>query len=219
MRNLSTLILILFSVTFLSLPAMAETAILKIHGDSLNVPLPGSFKNVSEERNMPEYTLLLETRVVEQWEKAGEFSDGMLVIGWPYASTDDTVQQQRFDAMFIAIGKGLLAKSKGEAFTPSSSAVAKEAYSDIMSFLGRGGVGNVSIVEDTPSKKSYVFDGAFEMPGVVTFPLVEDVSLVRARGKLIVFHTWRLADKPSVRTKMLRVSKQLRTAIVRANPS
>lgn len=217
MRQIMFAIWLACATSLAGFAAQAETALLILKDLEINVPVPAAYEDVSAKKGVGKGALLLATRKVEPWEKIGEYSEFIYAYGFYYADSDPTVQQDRFDALFVALQKGLAAKAQGKTYQPNTPKVANGAYNEIMARLAVGGAANIALVENAPFKKSLVFDSGHTLPGVVTYPLVEDISMVRVKGRLVVCHSWRVAFKPNVRKQLIRTSQRLRDAIVRAN--
>lgn len=178
------------AIFLLPVAAAAQSTTLTAGDTTITVPAPSGYTYVAGQSD--EYFAVYQTTPVEPWEEIGEFSEEILISAIPFASDDPAVIAERFAAMFASLYTYALAEQAGTDFRVDANLVNEELFRDIATFSAAGSASTVTVSANSDKQKALVFDTGFVLPGVVTYPVVEEFSFVLVGDVMVIIRAQRV---------------------------
>lgn len=198
-------------IVIFALPSTAQERIaIRIGVATYSVPIPRGYKDVTEDAGAPQNVRVFETRAVEEWESASEYNERIVIV----ALTLPPESSAGFDAELADVFKDLTIYASSRASRREhrfdTSYVSQEFYDMILGLTHIENTQTAYITEDAPTQKAIMLSTSYEMPGVVTYPLVEEISLVRMDNIIFVMVVDRVAVHNNVDRQVRATGRILR---------
>lgn len=172
-----------------------------IFDEPIPIAVPDGYVDVSAERDLPPENTMLLTEAVEPWEEAGEVSEGILFYGLGLKPSTEAVKQQKFDEIFDLFRKRMGAQIEAQSFEMPDALVDADLIESIFRVSQGRNARALEVTDDRVDRKALLIDTGLVMPGVVTYPIIEEISFVRINDRVVIFHatrvdTTQLEDSP-----------------------
>lgn len=190
---MKTLFAIIFSV--LSLAGASDSAFARpivIFDVTIPIETPDGYVDASIERNLPSDNALFVTEAVEPWEEAGEVSEGIFFYGLGLKPSSEAIKQQKFEDIFNIVRERIAAKIAERPFKMPEAAIDSELINAIYGISYGKNAHALEVTDDREDRKAMLIDTGFVMPGVVTYPILEEISFARVKDRIVIFHATRV---------------------------
>ena len=182
-------------VSFLAIAGGAGTANARpivIFDEPILITVPDGYVDASVERNLPPENALFLTEIVEPWEEAGEVNEGILFYGLGLKPSTEAVKQQKFDEIFDFVRQRMAAQVETKPFAMPEALIDADLIDSIFDLSRGRNARAVEVTDDRADRKALLIDTGLVMPGVVTYPIIEEISFVRVKDRIIIFHATRV---------------------------
>lgn len=210
-------------------PIKAENARPILVSDAvISVPVPNGYDDLSEERELPPYAALFVTEEIEPWEKANEFSDKILVYGIGFRPSSEAIKQQKFEEIFSLVRQKIDAQIKGSAFEIPEGLISKSLVDSIYRDSLGNGADLMKITDNRADRKALLLNTKMVIPGVFTFPVLEEISFTRVSGQIVIAHAIRMdisrlrCDKckqANTKAALLKTGSEIRDGLIEMGQS
>lgn len=174
-------------------PARAENARpIIIHDVSIPLPVPAGYIDVSTERELPPNNAMFLTKVTEPWEEYSEFSEGIFFYGLGFAPSTDAIKQQKFEDIVRLFRLRIDAQIEGKDFVMPESPISLGLINSIYQKSYGNNARTLEVTDNRADRKALLIDTGFVMPGVTTYPIMEEISFSRLFDRIIIFHSVRV---------------------------
>ena len=187
--------LLTIMISFLAIAGAVETANARpivIFDVPISIVIPDGYVDASVEKGLPENNALFLTEAIEPWEAAAEFDEAIFFYGLGLKPSTETIKQQKFDEIFRFFRKRIDAQIAAKSFDMSEASI----DTDLIDSIYRVSYGNnaraIEITDDRQDSKALLIDTGFEMPGVVMYPIFEEISFIRVKDRIVIFHATRV---------------------------
>jgi len=195
-----------------------------IFDEPIPIIVPDGYVDASVERNLPPENALFLTEAVEPWEEAGEVNEGILFYGLGLKPSTEAIKQQKFDEIFGLFRKRMAAQIEVQPFEMPDALIDADLINSIFDFSRGRSARALEVTDDRVDRKALLIDTGLVMPGVVTYPIIEEISFVRVKDRIIIFHATRVdtaqltegpwADK-DVRVRLKGTGMEVRDGLMR----
>ncbi len=132
----------------------------------------------------------------------------------------EEIKRQKFDELFKFTIDKVKYKIKGKAWSMPKGEINPEVINDLYKNSLAKNASEIYITENTDRKKSYLIKTSIAFPGVVSYPMFEEVSFVRANSRFVIFQTIRVdigafEKSDQVEKEVQITGKTLRASIVK----
>ncbi|MEP3224339.1 MAG: hypothetical protein ABJO01_00055 [Parasphingorhabdus sp.] len=159
---------------------------------TISLPVPDGYVDVSQDKKLPPENALFYTKIVEPWEKAGEFDEGILFYGLGFAPATDAIKQEKFEQIFRFTREKIEAHIQGQPYQVPATSISAELINTIYQISHGDKAGAIMVTDNRKDRKALLIDTGFVMPGVVTYPIVEEISFTRLLDRIVIFHSTRV---------------------------
>lgn len=197
-----------------------------IAGTPVSIPVPDGYTDTSVTTGAPEYVSIFETTIVEPWEEAAELNEGILFYGVGLKPTEENIKQQKFEQIFGLFVQKVKAKMDSKPFAMQGSLIKESLIDSIYANSLGNNAEFMDITDNRNDRKAILINTSLIMPGVISYPLIEEISFVRIHDRVLIFHLVRIdygdvpgsnMSKSTSSSNVRKTGLKLRDDIVSAN--
>lgn len=159
---------------------------------SIPISVPDGYVDASVDRNLPPDNALFLTEAAEPREEAGEVNEGIFFYGLGLKPSTEAVKQQKFDQIFGLFRERMMAQIDAKPFKMPQALIHADLINDIFSVSQGRNAHALEITDDRVDSKALLIDTGFVMPGVITYPIIEEISFARVKDRIVIFHATRV---------------------------
>lgn len=187
--------LLTIMVSFLAIAGAVEAAPSRpivIFDVPISIEIPDGYVDASVEKGLPENNALFLTEAIEPWEAAAEFDEAIFFYGLGLKPSTETIKQQKFDEIFGFVCKRIDAQIAAKPFEMPEASIDVGLINSIYRLSYGKNARAMEVTDDRQDRKALLIDTGFEMPGVVMYPIIEEISFIRVKDRIIIFHATRV---------------------------
>lgn len=190
---MKTLFLFALFICTIAGPARADTGRpLVIFDVAIPLPVPEGYVDASETKRLPANNALFLTEAIEQWEAAGEISEGIIFYGLGLKPSTEVIKQQKFKDIVRLFRMKIESQIAGESFVMPRTMIDPDLIHSIYKMSYGNNARSIELTDDREDRQALLIDTGFVMPGVVTYPILEEISFTRVSDRIVIFHAIRV---------------------------
>lgn len=189
----------------------------------ISIAIPDGYVDASVDKGLPENNALFLTEAIEPWEAAAEFDEAIFFYGLGLKPSTETIKQQKFDEIFGFVRKRIDAQIAGKTFEMPEASINIDLINSIYRLSHGKNARAIEVTDDRQDRKALLIDTGFELPGVVMYPIIEEISFIRVKDRIVIFHATRVdtsqmdqvpALDKNVRAHLMATGAEVRNALV-----